>query len=75
MTLGHRVMPKDGHPIFDPAPKYPNLYVAAQRSAMTCGPIAGQLVSMEVLDQVNVDMMAPYRLSRFAVFASLGRPA
>jgi glycine/D-amino acid oxidase-like deaminating enzyme len=66
MTLGHRVMPKDGHPIFDRAPKYPNLYVAAQHSAMTCGPIAGQLVSMEVLDQVNVDMMAPYRLSRFS---------
>lgn len=65
MTLGHRVMPKDGHPIFDRAPKYPNLYVAAQHSGMTCGPIAGQLVTMEVLDQVSVDMLAPYRLSRF----------
>jgi glycine/D-amino acid oxidase-like deaminating enzyme len=65
MTLGYRVMPKDGHPIFDRAPKYPNLYVAAQHSGMTCGPIAGQLVAMEVLDQVNVDMMAPYRLARF----------
>jgi glycine/D-amino acid oxidase-like deaminating enzyme len=66
MTLGYRVMPKDGHPIFDRAPKYPNLYVAAQHSGMTCAPIAGQLVSMEVLDQVNVDMLAPYRLSRFS---------
>jgi len=66
MTLGYRVMPKDGHPIFDRAPKYPNLYVAAQHSAMTCAPIAGQMVAMEVLDQVNVDMMAPYRLARFA---------
>jgi len=66
MTLGYRVMPKDGHPIFDRAPKYPNLYVAAQHSAMTCAPISGQLVAMEVLDQVNVDMFAPYRLARFA---------
>ena len=65
MTLGYRVMPKDGHPIFDRAPKYPNLYVAAQHSGMTCAPIAGQLVAMELLDQVNVDMLAPYRLARF----------
>jgi glycine/D-amino acid oxidase-like deaminating enzyme len=65
MTLGYRVMPKDGHPIFDRAPKYPNLYVAAQHSGMTCAPISGQLLAMEVLDQVQVDMLAPYRLARF----------
>jgi glycine/D-amino acid oxidase-like deaminating enzyme len=66
MTLGYRVMPKDGFPIFDRSPKYPNLYVAAQHSGMTCAPIAGQLVSMEVLDQVNVGMLQYYRLARFA---------
>jgi glycine/D-amino acid oxidase-like deaminating enzyme len=66
MTLGHRVMPKDGHPIIDRAPKYSNMYIAAQHSGMTCAPIVGQLVSMEVLDQVSVDMLEPYRLSRFA---------
>jgi len=66
MTLGHRVMPKDGHPIMDRAPKYPNMYVAAQHSGMTCAPIIGQLVSMEILDQVSVEMLTPYRLSRFA---------
>jgi glycine/D-amino acid oxidase-like deaminating enzyme len=66
MTLGHRVMPKDGHPIFDRAPKYPNLYVAAQHSGMTCAPIAGQMIAIEVLDQVQVDLFAPYRLARFA---------
>lgn len=66
MTLGYRVMPKDGHPIIDRAPKYPNMYVAAQHSRMTCAPAVGQLVSMEVLDQVSMDMLEPYRLSRFA---------
>lgn len=66
MTLGHRVMPKDGHPIIDRAPKYSNMYVAAQHSGMTCAPVVGQLVSMEVLDQVSVDMLQPYRLSRFS---------
>jgi glycine/D-amino acid oxidase-like deaminating enzyme len=66
MTLGHRVMPKDGLPIIDRSPKYPNLYVAAQHSGMTCAPIVGQLVSMELLDQVSTDMLQPYRLARFA---------
>ena len=66
MTLCYRVLPVDGHPIIDRAPKFPNLYVAAQHSGMTCAPIVGQLVSMEVLDQVSVDMLAPYRLSRFS---------
>jgi glycine/D-amino acid oxidase-like deaminating enzyme len=66
MTLGHRVMPKDGHPIIDRAPKFPNMYIAAQHSGMTCAPAVGQLVSMEVLDQVSVDMLEPYRLARFS---------
>lgn len=65
MTLGHRVLPKDDHPIMDRSQKYPNLYVAAQHSGMTCAPIVGQLVAMELLDQVSVDMFEPYRLSRF----------
>lgn len=66
MTLGHRVLPKDGQPIIGRAPKHANLYVAAQHSGMTCAPIVGQLVAMEILDQVNVDMLAPYRMARFA---------
>lgn len=66
MTLGHRVLPKDDHPIMDRSQKYPNLYVAAQHSGMTCAPIVGQLVTMELLDQVSVDMFEPYRLSRFS---------
>jgi glycine/D-amino acid oxidase-like deaminating enzyme len=66
MTLGYRVLPKDGLPIIDRSPKYPNLYVAAQHGGMTCSPAVGQLLSMEILDQVSVDMLQPYRLSRFS---------
>jgi glycine/D-amino acid oxidase-like deaminating enzyme len=66
MTLGYRVMPKDGHPIIDRAPRIPNMHVVAQHSGMTCAPIVGQLVAMEVLDQVKVDLLEPYRLSRFS---------
>jgi glycine/D-amino acid oxidase-like deaminating enzyme len=66
MTLGYRVLPKDEYPIMDRSQKYPNLYVAAQHSGMTCAPIVGQLVAMELLDQVSVGMFEPYRLARFS---------
>jgi glycine/D-amino acid oxidase-like deaminating enzyme len=66
MTLGYRVMPKDGHPVIGRSPRFPNFYVAAQHSGMTCAPIVGQLASMEILDQVDVDLLEPFRASRFA---------
>jgi hypothetical protein len=65
MTLGHRVLPQDGFPIVGFPERRPNLYIAALHSAMTMGPIIGQLAAMEILDGVEVDLFAPYRLSRF----------
>jgi glycine/D-amino acid oxidase-like deaminating enzyme len=65
MTLGYRVMPQDGHPIIGRSPKFPNFYVAAMHSGMTCAPIVGQLAAMEILDQVDVDLLQPFRASRF----------
>jgi glycine/D-amino acid oxidase-like deaminating enzyme len=66
MTLGHRVMPQDGLPIIDRSARYPNAHAVAMHSGMTLSPYIGQLVSAEVLDQVSVDVLAPYRTSRFA---------
>jgi glycine/D-amino acid oxidase-like deaminating enzyme len=65
MTLGYRVMPKDNYPIVGRFEKYPNLYVAALHSGMTMAPIIGQFASLEILDGVRVDMLAPYRPERF----------
>ncbi len=65
MTLGYRVMPKDGHPIVGLSLQYPNCYAAALHSGMTCAPIVGQLAALEILDQVDVDLLEPYRASRF----------
>lgn len=65
MTLGYRVMPKDGHPIIGRSLQFPNCYVAAMHSGMTCAPIVGQLASLEILDHVDVDMLEPYRPARF----------
>jgi hypothetical protein len=66
MTLGYRVMPKDGHPIIGRSPRFPNCYAAALHSGMTCAPIVGQLAALEILDQVDVDLLSPYRAARFS---------
>jgi hypothetical protein len=34
---------------------------------MTCAPIVGQLAATEILDQVDVDLLQPYRAARFSV--------
>jgi glycine/D-amino acid oxidase-like deaminating enzyme len=66
MTLGYRVMPQDGYPIIGRSTRFPNFYVAALHSGMTCAPIVGQLAATEILDQVDVDLLHPYRASRFS---------
>jgi len=66
MTLGYRVMPQDGYPIIGRSARFPNFYVAALHSGMTCAPIVGQLAAIEILDQVDVDLLQPYRAARFS---------
>jgi glycine/D-amino acid oxidase-like deaminating enzyme len=66
LTLGLRVLPKDGFPIVGFADGHPDIYVTAMHSGMTLGPLVGRLAAAEILDRVDVDLLAPYRLSRFA---------
>jgi glycine/D-amino acid oxidase-like deaminating enzyme len=65
VTLGHRVMPRDGHSIVGSSSRYPNMYVVATHSGMTLAPILGQLAALEVLDGSRVDLLAAYRPQRF----------
>ena len=66
MTLGHRVLPKDDHPIVGFTGRCPNLYIAAMHSGITLSPMIGQVAAMEILDGASVDLLAGYRPSRFA---------
>jgi glycine/D-amino acid oxidase-like deaminating enzyme len=66
VTLGWRVMPKDELPILGFVPACPNLYLAAMHSGITLAPLVGQLAAAEILDGVSVDLLEPYRLSRFS---------
>jgi glycine/D-amino acid oxidase-like deaminating enzyme len=64
-TLGHRVLPRDEYPIVGFTAQCPNLYIAAMHSGITLSPLIGQLAALEILDGANVDLLKPYRPSRF----------
>ncbi|MBI4540075.1 MAG: FAD-binding oxidoreductase [Gemmatimonadetes bacterium] len=66
MTLGMRPLPADGYPIVGVSPEAPDVYVTVMHSGMTLAPLIGQLAAMEILDGVQVDLLEPYRLARFA---------
>ena len=66
VTLGHRVLPVDGHPVVGFVERYPNLYITAMHSGITLSPLIGQLAAMEILDGASVDLLKPFRPVRFA---------
>jgi glycine/D-amino acid oxidase-like deaminating enzyme len=66
VTVGWRPMPKDGYPIIGACRDCANLYLAVTHSGVTLAPILGELAAMEILDGVEVQPLAPYRLARFA---------
>jgi glycine/D-amino acid oxidase-like deaminating enzyme len=66
VTLGWRVLPRDGYPIIGFAPGCPNLYIASTHSGMTLSPLIGQLACLEILDNADVDLLQPYRPARFS---------
>jgi glycine/D-amino acid oxidase-like deaminating enzyme len=66
VTLGWRVLPADGQPIIGRVSSRPNVYLAAMHSGITLSPAVGQLAAIELLDEVQVDLLEPYRLTRFA---------
>ncbi len=71
LTLGFRPMPEDGFPIVGFVPGSSDIYVAVMHSGVTLAPIMGQYISREILDDISVDSLAPYRPTRFA--ALIGR--
>jgi glycine/D-amino acid oxidase-like deaminating enzyme len=72
VTLGWRVLPEDGYPIIGFAAGCPNLYVASTHSGMTLSPLIGQLACLEILDNADIDLLQPYRPSRFLNSSSPG---
>lgn len=65
VELGHRPVPADGYPIVGFCEHAPRVYLAVMHSGVTLAPLIGRLACSEILDGTRVEMLAPYRLSRF----------
>lgn len=65
VTLGYRPLPKDGYPIIGFPEGVPDVYLAVMHSGVTLTPIVGRLAALEILDGVSVDLLQPFRHSRF----------
>jgi glycine/D-amino acid oxidase-like deaminating enzyme len=65
VTLGFRPLPKDGYPVIGVPEGAPGVYLAVMHSGVTLCPLVGRLAALEILDGVEVDLLASYRHSRF----------
>jgi len=65
VTVGHRVMPVDEYPVVGFSERCPNVYIAAMHSGVTLAPLIGQFAALEILDGARVNLLDPYRPSRF----------
>jgi len=65
VSLGWRVMPQDEFPIIGFTEGCPNLYVVATHSGITLAALFGRFAAMEILDGARLEVLTPYRPSRF----------
>jgi glycine/D-amino acid oxidase-like deaminating enzyme len=66
ITIGWRPMPKDRHPIIGRVESTPDAYLAVTHSGVSLAPIIGRIAALEILDDIDVDMANPFRLTRFS---------
>ena len=62
---GRRPIPKDGHPIIGFSEDVSNLYITTTHSGVTLAPLIGEFAAIEIVDDTEVALLKPYRLSRF----------
>ncbi|WP_275558001.1 FAD-binding oxidoreductase [Streptomyces sp. 5-6(2022)] len=65
VTVGRRIVPADGLPVIGRSPLYHNVHSVTTNAGITLGPCLAQLLATEVLDDVRVDVLDPYRATRF----------
>ncbi len=63
---GMRPMPEDGFPVIGFADSVSNLYFAVMHSGVTLAALTGEFATTEILDSASIDILEPYRLSRFS---------
>jgi glycine/D-amino acid oxidase-like deaminating enzyme len=66
MTLGYVPVPVDTHPIVGFCAAPANLYLALTMSGITMAPLMGRFAASEIIDGVAIDVLTPYRPTRFS---------
>ena len=66
VTVGRRIVPIDGLPIIGRSTIFPTVRSVTTNAGITPGPILAQLIATEMLDDAEVDVLDPYRSTRFA---------
>ena len=66
LTLGFRPLPKDDFPIVGFVPDCADVYIAVMHSGVTLAPIIGRSIGREILDDISLESLAPYRPDRFS---------
>lgn len=64
-VLAIRSLPADELPILGRLDDANQVYIAVMHGGITLGPLVGQIVANEVLDELDCDSLARYRPSRF----------
>jgi glycine/D-amino acid oxidase-like deaminating enzyme len=65
VTLGWRPLPQDEFPIVGFPPNRRDVYITVMHSGVTLSPLVARLAAIEILDRVEVEPLAPYRIARF----------
>lgn len=62
---GRRPIPQDGQTILGFAPQVSNLYLATTHIGVTLAPLIGEFAAIEIVDQVAIERLRPFRLEHF----------
>jgi|TARA_B100001750_G_scaffold248561_1_gene281157 glycine/D-amino acid oxidase-like deaminating enzyme len=65
VPVGFRPMPIDELPVIGFTSETPNIYVLLMHSGVTLAPLVGELASMEIVENIEVECLAKYRPTRF----------
>jgi glycine/D-amino acid oxidase-like deaminating enzyme len=63
---GRRPIPADGKAIVGFTEDVPNLYVTTMHSGVTLTALVSEMATSEILDGERIELLAPFRLERFA---------
>jgi glycine/D-amino acid oxidase-like deaminating enzyme len=64
-TVGRRIVPADGLPIVGHSDTHPHIHSITTNAGITLGPMLAQLMSTEIVDDIRIDVLDPYRSTRF----------